>query len=207
MKSKTTQNIEIVAIITQWLRMGIPDNNKDIDKIITTILYNGENTPFDYIMSREYSVYEKDNSSMYKLLTWNSFFNLCEKLNIVYTQYHSFEKAMLTTDLMEDNAYYCQSIASLLSGGTMIPNAKSKYSFSEINTMLMWLVSNKIWNNLDINKILIPLTTEVVESAIQLGVIQRFNNNLYSAKKITEYYKTKVGKNWLNKFTQTPEIK
>ena len=144
---------------------------------------------------------------MYKLLTWNSFFNLCEKLNIVYTQYSDFEKAMLTTDLMEGNAYYCQSIASLLSGGTMIPNAKSKYSFSEINTMLMWLVSNKIWNNLDINKILIPLTTEVVESAIQLGVIQRFNNNLYSAKKITEYYKTKVGKNWLNKFTQTPEIK
>ena len=90
MKSKTKQNIEIVAIVTQWLRMGIPDNNQDIDKIIGTILYNGETTPFDYIMNREYSVYEKDNSSMYKLLTWNSFFNLCEKLNIVYTQYSDF---------------------------------------------------------------------------------------------------------------------
>ena len=52
MKSKTKQNIEIVAIVTQWLRMGIPDNNQDIDKIIGTILYNGDPTPFDYIMNR-----------------------------------------------------------------------------------------------------------------------------------------------------------
>ena len=194
-KYKDKKDIEIAGIISSWLAYGMRKVFiLKIDHILTDVM---DNKPYEYIMNGDWNKYKDDYGCLYRMTTWHNFAMLCEKLRGVYLNNKDLEDAVLN-NFVDKNThfkYYFKSLCDLLSGETMIPTAKSLSTNKRMNMFLRWMVRKDsevdlgLWKELKQDQLLIPCDTHVLNTAKELGIIDKSYEILSYVIRLTKYAK------------------
>jgi len=189
------KDIEIACLISHWLSYGEYSKYMiKIDNILTNIM---QNKPYEYIMSGLWIKYKDDYTCLYKVISWHNFACLCEKLRFIYINFKDLEDAMIINfkDKRNKFKYYYQSLCALLSGESMIPTPMSNNINVRINRFLMCMIRNNsnvdigIWDNFKKNDLIVPCDTKMVTISKNLGIINKVDENIYTAIAITNFAK------------------
>lgn len=185
------QDIEIIAVFSQWLAYG--KRSIFLHAIGDIVRITGNNTYY-YILSRDWERFQNDYSVLYRFQTYNHFYNLCSKLYRVYIRYESLEDALNFVMKSENFKYYHQGLGFLLGDSdvsqTLIPNHKSTSPCKRLNMMLRWLVRKSkvdlgVWKSISKKKLLVPLDTHVINSAYEMGIITSKTENFSNCLAVT----------------------
>lgn len=189
-------NIEISAFVTAWLSFG--NRKAIIEKALFIDLDVFKEMPYLYIVGlggiQNWRKYKNDKTVLYRFFTYADFYDLCERLFVVYTQYASLELYLLAM-MKELN---CSALKALQASFGMvkgIPNDESPSACKRLCMFMRWMVRNDetvdmgVWKKLSPKDLIIPLDTHVHQVALALGITKRKQADMRTAMEITDYFK------------------
>lgn len=190
-KFSNKKNLEISAIFTCWLS-GFDD---DYSTRVLTALHNDffQEKPYNYIMSRDWEQYQDNFNTLYRLITYNDFYNLCSRLYSIYISAGDFENALMKKIGKQKSKFIYQAINDLLGGGTMFDVNHTSMSY-RTNLLLLYLarVSSPfyIWHNIKQSKLLVPCNDNLIRVCLDCQIITYSGYNIETIQEITKYAKT-----------------
>jgi uncharacterized protein (TIGR02757 family) len=181
-------DVEISAFITSWISYGnrkaIVSKAKEIDSLF-------ERTPYQYIIKRKYASTKNSVKSLYRFYKYADFFDLCERLYQVYSDYRDMEEAVIACDASKP----LQALRILFKDVKGIPDPDSKSACKRLAMFLRWMVRQEsvvdfgIWKEVDACNLIIPLDVHVYEEALELKITSRRTPDMQTAIEITDYFK------------------
>jgi len=182
------QDIEIAAFITSWLSYG---NRKSLLTVLNKIdngLFEGK--PYEYIMSGKWKTVKDAELNLYRFYKWLDFYNLCDALHGIYTEYSDMEECLCTyTELTAIQAIMLRFVD--VKG---IP-ANASSACKRLNMFLRWMIRKDspvdfgIWLRFSPADLIIPLDTHVYRIGLELGLTQRKCPDMITAIEITNALK------------------
>ncbi len=78
---------------------------------------------------------------------------------------------------------------------TLFPCPEKKSSFKRLNLFLRWMIRKDsvdlgIWNNIDPSKLILPLDTHMLSISQKMGITQRKDSSMKTAREITAFFRT-----------------
>lgn len=166
-------DIEIAAVFASHLAWG---RRSMIVKNIGRAMDEMDWRPYDYIMNGEY---RDENVSLHRTIKWSEFAKICYNLKSLYTQRPSIEGL---SDMEIRTQVFSQK------EDKRAPNKK-------ISMLKRWLVRDDgivdlgVWKNSDKKDLIIPLDVHVHTQATALGLTERKQKDLTTAREITDIFK------------------
>lgn len=190
------QDIEISGFITAWIAYGRrPLILKKADELHS--LFGA--SPYAWIRQdratrmadcqrlRKFASGARD--TCYRFYTYSDFFDLTDRLHMIYQTYESMEDALADTP----GANLIQRLQRLFAGINGIPAENSTAACKRLAMFLRWMVRNDgivdfgIWNTyFTPRELIIPLDTHVFRVARELNLINQKTPNLAAALSLTE---------------------
>ena len=166
-------DIEISALLTAHLAWGrramiVRDSNRMLDEMCWR--------PYDYVMNGEY---RNDDVSLHRTIKWSEFAAICSRLKTIYSERDSLEG-------LSDTEIRCRIFGQ--KEDRKAPNKK-------ISMMRRWLVRDDgkvdlgVWKNSDKSELILPLDVHVYTQASALGLTQRKQKDIVTAREITDAFK------------------
>lgn len=191
-------NIEISAFVTAWIAWG---NRKQIIKkadFIDREIFHG--APYHYIVGTdtqgaapEWKQYKGSTESFYRTFTFGDFYDLCERLHHVYTNWESMEAAIKYSHEINGEPSL-QTLQSLFGSVNGIPDFETQSACKRLCLFLRWMcrkgspVDFGLWDVCAPRNLIIPLDTHVHKQAIRLGLTTRRTPDLRTAIEITDRF-------------------
>lgn len=132
--------------------------------------------PYDYVMNGEY---RDENASMHRTIKWSDFAGICGRLRDIYSSADSIEG-------LSDVEIRCRIFGQ--KEDRKAPNKK-------ISMMRRWLVRDDgkvdlgIWKKSIKTELILPLDVHVYEQATSLGLTQRRQKDIVTAREITDAFR------------------
>lgn len=193
----TLPNQEIVGFIAAWLAYG---NRaaiiKTMQRLLNEMCFPFNTTPKGFIKNRlwENEKFDhKETEVLYRFYTYGDFYNLCEHLFHIYTNYESmydimkYQSARSYYNPLVDLITVFYDYSKPVKGIPMVPISACK----RLNMFLRWMVRRNspvdlgVWH-FDPNTLLIPLDTHVARVARELGLITRKSNDMTTVIQLSE---------------------
>lgn len=190
-KYKDKRDIEVAAVICSVLAFG---SRKQIYKACEKTLALMGDSPFEYIVSNEFYVYQKNDSCWYRMLKWSDFCDICQRLEFLFVTNASLEDAVIF-NVEELNQTYCEALVDLFKDINGFPKNTTSCC-KRINLLLRWLVRQNssvdvgIWTKLDQSKLLLPMDVHSLNTARKYGFLKRKSNDMKAVMEVTEWAKT-----------------
>lgn len=181
---KEKQDIEISAFITAWIAYG---NRKQILKKAEELHAEMNGKPLAFIINRGYADYRGDRHSFYRFFKRDDVYQICERLNSIYTRFDDLEAAVTATD-----SDPIAALQSLFEGINGIPYTRQS-ACKRLAMFVRWMVRQDgivdfgIWSNFKQSELLIPLDTHVFNMAKKLGMTHRSSADRKAAEEITAH--------------------
>ena len=180
---KDKRDIEIAAIICSVLAFG---NRQQIYKACEKTLALMGDSPFKYIIN---GILENGNHCWYRMLKWNDFYSICDRLLRIYLNNKDLEDVVSVNVELGDSSI--EAIVNIFGDLNGFPK-DTKSPCKRLNLMLRWLVRQNspidvgIWNSLDQSKLLIPCDVHVLNKARELGFLKRKSNDMKACIELTK---------------------
>ena len=166
-------DIEISALLASHLAWGrramiVRDCNRMLDEMCWR--------PYDYVMSDDY---RNEDVSLHRTIKWSEFAAICSRLKAIYNGRESLEG-------LSDTEIRCNIFGQ--KEDRKAPNKK-------ISMMRRWLVRDDgkvdlgVWKNSDKSELILPLDVHVYTQASALGLTQRKQKDIVTAREITDAFK------------------
>ena len=166
-------DVEISALLSAHLAWGrramiVRDCHRMFDEM--------EWRPYDYVMNGEY---RDEGSSMHRTIKWSDFAGICGRLREIYGGTDSIED-------LSDMEIRCRIFGQ--KEDMKAPNKK-------ISMMRRWMVRDDgkvdlgIWKKSAKRELIIPLDVHVYEQATSLGLTQRRQKDIITAREITDAFR------------------
>ena len=166
-------DIEISALLAAHLAWGrramiVRDCNRMLDEMCWR--------PYDYVMSGDY---RDEDVSLHRTIKWSEFAAICSRLRTIYSGRESLEG-------LSDTEIRCNIFGQ--KEDRKAPNKK-------ISMMRRWLVRDDgkvdlgVWKNSDKSELILPLDVHVYTQASALGLTQRKQKDIVTAREITDAFK------------------
>ena len=181
---KEKKDVEISAVITQWISYGNRKKIVETGEILDS-LFRGE--PYKYIMSEGWKKFHKSEDTLYRFYKRGDFYDVCERRNFVYSSFEDLESTI------DENLDYAEEIYKNFSGVNGFPNPKNGSASKRLWMMLRWLVRRDgivdlgIWRRLSPAKLMIPVDVHVLNEGRKLGLTNRKTASILVSKEITEF--------------------
>ena len=166
-------DIEISALLAAHLAWGrramiVRDCNRMLDEMCWR--------PYDYVMSGDY---RDEDVSLHRTIKWSEFAAICSRLKTIYSERDSLEG-------LSDTEIRCNIFGQ--KEDRKAPNKK-------ISMMRRWMVRDDgkvdlgVWKNTDKSGLILPLDVHVYTQASALGLTQRKQKDIVTAREITDAFK------------------
>ena len=166
-------DIEISALLAAHLAWGrramiVRDCNRMLDEMCWR--------PYDYVMSGDY---RDEDVSLHRTIKWSEFAAICSRLRTIYSGRESLEG-------LSDTEIRCNIFGQ--KEDRKAPNKK-------ISMMRRWMVRDDgkvdlgVWKNSDKSELILPLDVHVYTQASALGLTQRKQKDIVTAREITDAFK------------------
>lgn len=166
-------DIEISALLAAHLAWGrramiVRDCNRMLDEMCWR--------PYDYVMSGDY---RNEDVSLHRTIKWSEFAAICSRLKTIYSERDSLEG-------LSDTEIRCNIFGQ--KEDRKAPNKK-------ISMMRRWMVRDDgkvdlgVWKNTDKSGLILPLDVHVYTQASALGLTQRKQKDIVTAREITDAFK------------------
>lgn len=173
MNTASLADIEIAAVFASHLAWGrramiVRDMNRAMDEM--------DWRPYDYVMNGEY---RDDDVSLHRTVKWSEFARICGNLRSIYTEHSTLEGF---TDAEIRTRVFSQK------EDRRAPNKK-------ISMLKRWMVRDDgivdlgLWKNSDKRELIIPLDVHVHTQATALGLTERKQKDIVTAREITDVFK------------------
>lgn len=179
---KDKRDIEIAAVICSTLAFG---NRNQIYKACEKTLALMGDSPFKYIIN---GIWENGNHCWYRMLKWNDFYSICDRLLRIYLTNKDLEDVVSVNVELGDSPI--EAIVNIFGDLNGFPK-DIKSPCKRLNLMLRWLVRQNspidvgIWDSLDQSKLLIPCDVHVFNKARELGYLTRKSNDMKACIELT----------------------
>lgn len=176
------KDIEISGFITAWIAYG---NRKQILKKANEVHDDMNGKPYEFIINQGYNIYKEKEGSFYRFFKYSDLYEICHRLNAVYTNYKDMEQAVNATDHDAITA-----LQKLFDGINGIPYT-SQSACKRLAMFLRWMVRRDgivdfgIWQSMNQAELLIPLDTHVFKMAKRLEMTRRSQADRKAAEEIT----------------------
>ncbi len=176
------EDIEVSGFLTSWIAYG---NRKQILKKAELWHSEMDGKPLAYILDKRYARYKDDTRPFYRFFKMRDVFDLCERMNTIYTKHGSLEAAAIS--IGGDPVAALQMLFEKVNG---IPQSKQS-ACKRLSMFVRWMVRNDgivdfgIWENFNQKDLLIPLDTHVFTMAKRLGMTARNTADRKAAEEIT----------------------
>lgn len=169
----TLADVEIAGILASHLAWGrrsmiVRDCNRMFDQM--------QWKPYDYVMRGEY---RDEACSLHRTVKWSEFAAICGRMRDIYLAQESIEN-------LTDN-----DIRVRIFGQKEDKKAPNK----KISMMRRWMVRDDgkvdlgLWKNSDKKKLILPLDVHVYAQAVNLGLTERKQKDIITAREITDAFK------------------
>lgn len=181
-------DIEISAFVTAWLAYGNRKAFLSVLNMIDLKLFEGK--PYEYIMSAKWERADGGERNLYRFYKWLDFYNLCDALKTVYSNFEDMEACFLSNP--QHTAL--QAIMQHFGAVKGIPS-QSNSACKKLNMFLRWMIRQNspvdigVWKKYSPKDLIIPLDTHVYRIALELGLTQRKTADMKTAIEITEALK------------------
>jgi uncharacterized protein (TIGR02757 family) len=178
------RDIEIAAFVTSWLAYG---NRKAFLSVLDKIdsqLFEGK--PYEYILSGKWRTDKDAELNLYRFYKWVDFYNLCDVLHAIYTEYADMETCLCSDKKLTASHALMHRFKDVKG----IPSNGSS-ACKRLHMFLRWMVRQDspvdfgIWNNFSPADLIIPLDTHVYRMALELGLTERKTADMKTAIEIT----------------------
>lgn len=170
--SATLADVEIAGILASHLAWGrrsmiVRDCNRMFDQM--------QWKPYDYVMRGEY---RDEACSLHRTVKWSEFAAICGRMREIYLSQESIEN-------LTDN-----DIRVKIFGQKEDKKAPNK----KISMMRRWMVRDDgkvdlgLWKNSDKKKLILPLDVHVYSQAVALGLTERRQKDIVTAREITDAF-------------------
>ena len=132
--------------------------------------------PYDYVMSGEY---RNEDVSLHRTIKWSEFARICGRLRGRYSEMESLEG-------LSDMDFRCRVFGQ--KEDRKAPNKK-------ISMMRRWMVRDDgkvylgLWRNSQKTDLILPLDVHVYDQATALGLTERKQKDIVTARQITDVFK------------------
>ena len=177
---KEQRRVETVAVITSWLAYG---NRKQIIKT-AAMLYDLV-TEEGFLENQRHFQFNSPNR-LYRFFTWADFFDLCERLSLIYGKYGTLESCVLA---LSENPL--DGLIQAFKGVKGFPKDKDS-ACKRLCMLTRWLVRQDspvdlgIWTSFDTADLIIPLDTHVHRMAQELGLTRFRYADMRASLEITK---------------------
>lgn len=183
------RDIEISAFISAWISFG---NRKNIVSKGNEIDLLFHESPSAFILDRKYTGFRDNHQKMYRILSWDDFYQLCDALYTCYSTAPDMEAYLQTSGADHPLTALCSCFGHI----RHIPDITSSSSCKRLCMFLRWMVRNDgivdfgLWQNYSAADLIIPLDVHVYQQACRLGFTQRKDKmSMKTAKEITDVLK------------------
>ena len=132
--------------------------------------------PYDYVMNGEY---RDEDVSLHRTIKWSEFAGICGRLRGIYSETESLEG-------LSDMDFRCRVFGQ--KEDRKAPNKK-------ISMMRRWMVRDDgkvdlgLWRNSQKTDLILPLDVHVYDQATALGLTERKQKDIVTARQITDVFK------------------
>lgn len=166
-------DVEIAALLAAHLAWGrramiVRDCGRMFDEM--------QWRPYDYVMSGEY---RNEDVSLHRTIKWSEFARICGRLRGIYSEMESLEG-------LSDTDFRCRVFGQ--KEDRKAPNKK-------ISMMRRWMVRDDgkvdlgLWRNSQKTDLILPLDVHVYDQATALGLTERKQKDIVTARQITDVFK------------------
>lgn len=166
-------DVEIAALLAAHLAWGrramiVRDCGRMFDEM--------QWRPYDYVMSGEY---RNEDVSLHRTIKWSEFAGICGRLRGIYSETESLEG-------LSDMDFRCRVFGQ--KEDRKAPNKK-------ISMMRRWMVRDDgkvdlgLWRNSQKTDLILPLDVHVYDQATALGLTERKQKDIVTARQITDVFK------------------
>ena len=166
-------DVEIAALLAAHLAWGrramiVRDCGRMFDEM--------QWRPYDYVMSGEY---RNEDVSLHRTIKWSEFAGICGRLCGIYSEMESLEG-------LSDMDFRCRVFGQ--KEDRKAPNKK-------ISMMRRWMVRDDgkvdlgLWRNSQKTDLILPLHVHVYDQATALGLTERKQKDIVTARQITDVFK------------------
>lgn len=166
-------DVEIAALLAAHLAWGrramiVRDCGRMFDEM--------QWRPYDYVMSGEY---RNEDVSLHRTIKWSEFAGICGRLRRIYSEIESLEG-------LSDMDFRCRVFGQ--KEDRKAPNKK-------ISMMRRWMVRDDgkvdlgLWRNSQKTDLILPLDVHVYDQATALGLTERKQKDIVTARQITDVFK------------------
>ncbi len=166
-------DVEIAALLAAHLAWGrramiVRDCGRMFDEM--------QWRPYDYVMSGEY---RNEDVSLHRTIKWSEFAGICGRLRGIYSKMESLEG-------LSDMDFRCRVFGQ--KEDRKAPNKK-------ISMMRRWMVRDDgkvdlgLWRNSQKTDLILPLDVHVYDQATALGLTERKQKDIVTARQITDVFK------------------
>lgn len=180
LKEDAQRRIETVAVITSWLSYG---DRKQIIK--TAAMLFDLVTEEGFLENQRHFQFNSPNR-LYRFFTWADFFDLCERLSLIYGKYGTLESCVLA---LSENPL--DGLIQAFKGVKGFPKDKDS-ACKRLCMLTRWLVRQDspvdlgIWTSFDTADLIIPLDTHVHRMAQELGLTRFRYADMRASLEITK---------------------
>ena len=166
-------DVEIAALLAAHLAWGrrtmiVRDCGRMFDEM--------QWRPYDYVMNGEY---RDEDVSLHRTIKWSEFAGICGRLRGIYSETESLEG-------LSDMDFRCRVFGQ--KEDRKAPNKK-------ISMMRRWMVRDDgkvdlgLWRNSQKTDLILPLDVHVYDQATALGLTERKQKDIVTARQITDVFK------------------
>lgn len=183
------KDIEVAGIIAMMFAYG---SRKVFIPVIEKLLSSMKTGPYMYIMSQEYDVYAANNSPLYRMHTYNDFYELCVTLYRIYNSYYDLEDCIIKSGKYD---YAVDNLKDKFGHLNLCPDMKSKSACKRYHMFLRWMgrknspVDLGIWESLRQGDLMVPVDTHVAQMARSLCITYRLTEDMVMSNEIYLYAK------------------
>ncbi len=182
----TGANAEVSAFLTSWVSFGRREQIMEAAERID-LMFGGR--PYAWLRGGDYKDLAEDRRKLYRFLSYDDLYRLCERLDFLYGIYDSMWEA-----LFDSGRGYVGELSTWLKGVRGIPDHAKGSACKRLCLFLRWMVREGPvdlgrWPALDRRKLIIPLDTHVHRMALELGITRRKQADMRTAMEITDYFK------------------
>lgn len=166
-------DVEIAAVLAAHLAWGRRAMIvRDCERMFDEMQWR----PYAYVMTGDY---RNENTSLHRTIKWSEFAGICSRMRTIYEKQDSLEG-------LTDMDFRCHIFGQ--KEDKKAPNKK-------ISMMRRWMVRDDgnvdlgLWKNSDKKDLILPLDVHVYAQATALGLTQRRQKDIITAREITDTFK------------------
>jgi uncharacterized protein (TIGR02757 family) len=195
------EDIEIMAFLTSQIAWG---NRKSIIKSAENIKNILQNNPFEFITNASEKEFSSAGKFVHRTFNGIDLHYFLTALQNIYVNHNGLESVFTIGYKVSDTVMSALALFRTVffelphpyRTEKHISNISKNSSAKRLNLFLMWMVRKDnrgvhfgLWNQIPTNRLLIPLDVHVGNTARQLGLLKRKQNDLKAVIELTENLK------------------